>query len=60
MTDIASSLEKISQKISEAAKRSGRNRADITLIAVSKTVTADVAQILANQESRKRGGNSTL
>lgn len=44
MTDIASSLEKISQKISEAAKRSGRSRADITLIAVSKTVTADVAQ----------------
>lgn len=36
------SLDKVRQNISEAAKRSGRNPEDITLVAVTKTHGADV------------------
>lgn len=41
MTDIKRNLEKIEENIRSACKRAGRDRSEVTLIAVSKTRTAD-------------------
>lgn len=46
MTRIADNLAAIQQQISEAAVRSGRTAADITLVAVTKYVDVDVAEAL--------------
>jgi pyridoxal phosphate enzyme (YggS family) len=47
-TVICTNLEKIRQKISDAARRSGRNPADIQLLAVSKRM--DIAGIMEARE----------
>lgn len=38
MSDIAKNIEEIEANVTEAAKKSGRNRADVLVLAVSKTI----------------------
>ncbi|HYG59215.1 MAG TPA: YggS family pyridoxal phosphate-dependent enzyme, partial [Symbiobacteriaceae bacterium] len=48
MSNILANVEQVRQKIAAAAARAGRNPADVTLIAVSKTRTVDeIRQVLA-------------
>ena len=41
---IAENLEEVEKRISAAAKRSGRKREDITLVAVTKTHPAEISR----------------
>ena len=54
---IAERLAQIHQRIIEGAKRSGRDPAQITLVAVSKTVDPATVQIAADAEVRDLGEN---
>ena len=42
MADIAKNLKRVRERIAQAAKRSGREPQDVTLVAVTKTFPADV------------------
>jgi len=44
MTNIKENLSKVEEKICEACKRSGRDRSEVTLIAVSKTKPVEMIQ----------------
>ena len=55
--DIASNLEDISRRLRAAAARSGRDPDDILLVAVSKTVPADVVRVAAAAGQRHFGEN---
>jgi len=55
--DIASNLEDISRRLRAAAARSGRNPDHILLVAVSKTVSADVVRAAAAAGQRHFGEN---
>ena len=57
VADIASNLEEISRRLRAAAARSGRNPADILLVAVSKTVSPDVVRAAAAAGQRHFGEN---
>ena len=55
--DIVSNLEDISRRLRAAAARSGRNPDHILLVAVSKTVSADVVRAAAAAGQRHFGEN---
>lgn len=55
--DIAANLGRIQERIEAAARRSGRNPADITLVAVTKTVPLDVLQLAYSLGLRHFGEN---
>ena len=55
--DIASNLEDVSRRLRAAAVRSGRNPDDILIVAVSKTVSADVVRAAAAAGQRNFGEN---
>jgi len=55
--DIASNLEDVSRRLRAAAVRSGRNPDDILIVAVSKTVSADVVRAAAAAGQRHFGEN---
>ena len=55
--DIASNLEDVSRRLRAAAVRSGRNPDDILIVAVSKTVSADVVRAAAATGQRHFGEN---
>jgi pyridoxal phosphate enzyme (YggS family) len=46
MTDLAGRLNAVEERIQAACRRAGRPRGDVTLVAVTKTVSADVASLL--------------
>ena len=52
MTDIEGNLTRVHDKIADAASRAGRDPADVTLVAVTKTFSADV--VLAAYEAGAR------
>jgi len=55
--DIASNLEDVGRRLRAAAARSGRNPDDILIVAVSKTVSADVVRAAAEAGQRHFGEN---
>ena len=55
--EIAHNVDKINKRIEVSAKKSGRNPDDITLIAVSKTVDADVIRCAYDHGIRDFGEN---
>jgi pyridoxal phosphate enzyme (YggS family) len=55
--DIASNLEDVGRRLRAAAVRSGRNADEILLVAVSKTVSADVVRAAAAAGQRHFGEN---
>jgi pyridoxal phosphate enzyme (YggS family) len=55
--DIASNLEDVGRRLRAAAARSGRNPDDILIVAVSKTVSADVVRAAAAAGQRHFGEN---
>ena len=55
--DIATNLEAVRRRIHAAAQRAGRQPSDITLVAVSKTFTADDVRRAANAGVRIFGEN---
>jgi len=55
--DIASNLEDVGRRLRAAAARSGRNPDDILIVAVSKTVSADVVRAAAAAGQRNFGEN---
>lgn len=55
--DIADNLARVRERMAEAAQRAGRQPADITLVAVSKTHPAAVAQLALEAGQRDFGEN---
>ena len=52
---IASNLSRVREQMAEAARRAGRNASDVSLVAVTKYVTAPVAQLLFEAGCRDFG-----
>ena len=59
MVDIADNLERLQERIAEAAERSGRSPDDVTLVAVTKTFPADVVLTAYETGLRHFGENRT-
>ncbi len=59
MTDISGNLERVQERITAAAHRSGRDPAEVTLVAVTKTFPADVVLTAYEAGIRDFGENRT-
>ena len=59
MEQLRQRLREVQNRIERAARSSGRTAQDITLVAVSKTVDIDVAQMAYNMGIRDFGENRT-
>ena len=55
--DVAHNLEDVRRRLAAAAERSGRRPSDITLVAVSKTFSADIVRAAADAGHRHFGEN---
>jgi pyridoxal phosphate enzyme (YggS family) len=57
MTDIAKNIAIIEERVDASAKKTGRSRSDITIVAVSKTVNADAVEQAVKAGMRDFGEN---